>query len=132
MFRLILGVVLGVAAGVLGTFVLEAVGHGLYPPPKGIDFADPDVMRNAMALITTPAKIAVLVAWGGGVFAGAMVADLVAERRALAGWIAAVVLFGAAAFTMTQIPHPMWMMAGAVVVDLAAAYAAARLFGRRA
>lgn len=130
MFRSILGIVLGVGAGVLATYVAYALGHDLFPPPAGVDFADPAIGPDAISILPLGAKLAVMAAWAVGVFAGAAVADLVAERRGSAGWLAALVLSGGAASIVLQTAYPAWMVAGAIGLNFGAAYLAWRLFGR--
>jgi hypothetical protein len=87
-------------------------------------------MASVMGKIALGAKIGVLIAWFLGVLAGASTALLIAGRRQPGGWIVAGVLFTFAVWTMTTIPHPPWMIVGAVLAEILAAFAADRAFGR--
>jgi hypothetical protein len=130
MLRLILGAVLGLFVGVLVTAVVEGTGHAIFPPPPGVDLTDPATLKSVMSQVPLEAKIAVLLAWFLGVLFGASTADLVAGRRALAGRIVSLVIFGFAAWTMISIPHPAWFVAAACVAMLLGAFLADRAFGR--
>ncbi len=130
MLRITLGVVAGLIVGMVVTGVVESVGHALFPPPPGVNLTDPAALASVMGKIPLGAKIGVLVAWFLGVLTGASTALLIAGRRQPGGWIVGALLFAFAAWTMATIPHPAWMIAGAVMAELAAVFAADRAFGR--
>lgn len=127
MLRIVLGIIIGVIAGGVVIAVVETAGHMLFPPPEGVDLKNPDNVKTIMQDIPVAAKAAVLVAWGLGVFAGGVVARLVSQRAAYTAWIVAAILFAGAVSTMVMIPHPIWMMIGAVIVTLAGAFAANKM-----
>lgn len=130
MLRGILGVLAGVIAGAITIGIAEFAGHMIYPLPQGIDPHDPAALKTFMAIVPTGAKVAVLVAWALGTFVGSAVAIFVAQRQSWPAWVTATALFGAALATMVQIPHPDWMAAGATVLTLASAIAAAYIWAR--
>lgn len=129
MLRNIGAVAVGVLAGAIVIFVVEAIGHIFFPPPEGLDIRDPAARDIIMSQIPTGAKIAVVVAWFAGVFAGGVAALMVARRWAPAAWVVAGTLFAMALITMVQIPHPWWMMAGAVAATLLGGFGAIRVMG---
>lgn len=124
MARTLLGIVAGVFLGVIVIMVVESLGHVIFPPPDGTDLKDPEALKAIMMDVPVGAKFAVLVAWGLGVFAGGAVARKIAADFPHAAWLVGVALFAAAAFTMMQIPHPVWMMAGSVIATIAGVFAA--------
>ncbi len=130
MLRGILGIVAGLVAGVLTTFVLEAAGHLIYPPSPGFDLTDPAGLKAFMDQVPLGAKVAVLIAWALGIFVGCAVAIFVAQRQSWPAWVTAVLLFGAALSTMVIIPHPDWMLWGATALTLASAISAAYIWAR--
>jgi hypothetical protein len=130
MQRGILGVVAGIIAGVAVTMISEMAGHTFYPPPPGINLEDPQALKTIIDVIPLGAKIAVIVAWALGVFAGSATAIFVAERQSWPAWVTAFVLFGFALATMTYIPHPDWMVLAATLLTLASAIAAAYMWAR--
>jgi len=77
--RKFLGVLAGLAALVVVVWIVEAVGHGIWPPPPGVNLADPAQLAGLMDKIPLAAKIAVVAAWFLGAIAGAWVANRVAR-----------------------------------------------------
>ena len=128
--RLALGILAGLVTGVVIIAVTESIGHLIFPPPDGVDLKSPEALKAIMKDIPLGAKVSVLVAWGLGALGGGLVGIKVARGAAIAAWIVAALLMAAGAFTMTQIPHPMWMMIGAVAVNIGGAFVATRLAGR--
>lgn len=131
MLRLVLGVMAGLLAGVVVTAAVESMGHMLFPPPAGTNLTDPAAVRGIMAQLPLQAKVFVLIAWFLGVLAGASTAALVAGRRALAGRITAGIFAAFVAWTLVSIPHPAWMVVGALVAVVVATLLADLAFGRR-
>jgi hypothetical protein len=128
MLRNIGAVAAGVVAGAIVIFIVEGAGHMIFPPPDGVNLKDPAALAGIMESIPLGAKIAVLVAWFAGILAGGSAALYIGRRWAPVAWVVAAALFGMAAVTMIQIPHPLWMMIGAVVATLAGAFGAIKLF----
>jgi len=124
--RPFLGTLAGLVAGVVIIFVVEMLGHVLYPPPEGVDLKDPAQLEALMGTIPLGAKIAVLIAWGLGVFGGGAAAVSISGGVRWPAAVVAVVLLGFAAMTMIEIPHPAWMVAGALFATGAGWYGATR------
>ncbi|MGE3396591.1 MAG: hypothetical protein AB7H79_06785 [Sphingomonas sp.] len=129
--RLALGVIAGIVVAFACVFGVESIGHSLYPLPAGFDLTNPRDVDRLMAVMPTAALAFVVVAWFVGALAGAFTANLIA-RRALAGWIVAMLVIAAAVATMVMIAHPAWMWAAGLLLPLAAALLAARLVRARA
>jgi len=53
----------------------------------------------------------------------------VIARRAIAGWMVALLVIAVGVYTMAIIPHPTWMWAAGVVLPLIGAWLAKRLAG---
>lgn len=129
--RQVLGVIAGVIVGGLVVFVVELIGHSLFPPPAGTDLSDPEAVKRLISTLPTGALIMVLVGWLLGSFAGAWTANRIA-RTTIAGWIVAGLFVLLTAYNFTIIPHPAWMMAAGIAIPLAAAATASRAGTRRA
>lgn len=109
--------VVGVFAGGLTIFLVEAAGHALFGT------ADPTDLSG----ITGPMFASVLVAWVvGSAVAGAVAAAWARRGSAGVGAVVGLVLLAAAVSNMVAFPHPAWMMVGAVVLMPTAAWLAAR------
>lgn len=127
MLRNILGVIAGIFAGVLVISLVESLGHVAFPPPEGVDLRNPAELKSIMHEIPLAAQLAVLVAWGSGVFVGGLVARRLATGFAFCAWVVGAVLFAGAGSTMIAIPHPPWMIVGAIIVTLSGVFAANHL-----
>ena len=121
--RMLMGVVAGIVVAFLCVFAVEWVGHGLYPPPAGLDASNPADQARLMASMPAAAKALVLAAWFVGALAGAWTANRIAGRG-LAGWIVALLVIAAGIVTMIMIPHPAWMWAGGIALPLLGAWIA--------
>lgn len=126
--KTVLGVVAGVVIAFLCIFAIEAVSHLLFPPPPGTDLTDPAQVARLMEVMPTAALVMVVVAWFAGALAGGWVANALA-KRALAGWIVALLVIAGGVATMVMIPHPPWMWAAGIGLPLVGAWLAQRLAG---
>jgi hypothetical protein len=129
--RMVLGIVAGIVVAFACVFVVEVIGHGLYPPPAGLDMSNPADQARLMEAMPAAAKALVLAAWFLGTLAGAWTANRIAGRR-VAGWVVALAAIAAGVATMLMIPHPAWMWAGGTALPLLGAWLAERLAGRKA
>ena len=124
MIRTILSVIAGIVAGGVVVALVEGAGHMVFPPPEGVDLKDPEALKTIMHDIPVAAKIAVLVAWCLGVFAGGSVAKLIGKSGSTSVWAVAVVFAIFTIANLFMIPHPGWMIAGAFVAIILGAIAA--------
>lgn len=124
--KTVVGVVAGVVVAFLCIFAIEAVSHLIFPPPPGTDFTDPAQVARLMEVMPTAALVMVVVAWFAGALAGGWVANVVA-KRALAGWIVALLVIAGGVATMVMIPHPAWMWGVGIALPLIAGWLAQRL-----
>jgi len=125
MLKLVLGIVAGVVACFATVFVVEWIGHQIFPVPGGMP-ADPEAMKAAMASLPFATLASVVVAWVLGALGGALVANAIA-RRALAGWIVVALLIAATVANLLMFPHPVWMAVCGVVLPLAMGWIAQRM-----
>lgn len=126
MVRLILGIVFGAIVGMLTIAAVEAIGHLIWPPPKGLDPNDTEAFRAVAAKMPTSALAMVVAGWTTGALVGALVANLIA-RRALAGWIVAGLVIAAIVANATLIPGPLWMPLSGIVLAILAGWIASRV-----
>ncbi|MCB2113712.1 MAG: hypothetical protein KDD85_09200 [Parvularculaceae bacterium] len=110
MLKSVLSVVVGVIAASIIILAVELIGHSIYPPRAELDPTDP----ASIAMIPLSAQIAVVIAWFSGAFGGGIVASRIANRWAPPAWVVAATILLLAGSTMLQIPHPAWMVIGAV------------------
>lgn len=129
MLRLVLGIIAGVVVGGVVVALVERAGHMVFPPPEGTNLKDPEALKAIMAQIPLGAKIAVLVAWFCGVFAGGTAARFITKGAPSSAWIVGGIFALFTAINLFMIPHPVWMIAGAIIA-IAAGILAANQFAR--
>lgn len=124
--RKILGVLAGLAALIAVVWVMEAIGHSIWPQPIVPSPPSPADLATLLDRIPLAAKIAVVVAWFMGALAGAWVANRVAHW-AMAGWIVVAIGIAFGVATLFMIPHPLWMQIAAVAAPLSGGWIGTRL-----
>lgn len=131
MGRAVLAALAGLVTMGIAVFLIEGLGHLLYPLPPGTDLSDPDTQRRLVAMVPGPAKAFVVGAWAVGSFIGAWVAARLAtaHRRGAALTVGAVMVV-LVAVNVSTIPHPVWMVAAGLILPIPLALAALRLARR--
>ena len=124
--RKFLGILACLAALVATVWVVEAIGHSVWPPPPGTNMSDPAQLATLLDKIPLAAKLAVVTGWLLGAMAGTWAANAVA-RWTPASWIVAAMGIAFGVMTLFMIPHPLWMQISAVVVPLIGGWAGLRL-----
>lgn len=105
-----------IAAGIAGVVIagllvwlVEMLGHAVYPPPTDLNFADPDAMRAYIDMLPLGALLFVAAAWFIGTLGGTFTACRIGDAKPM---IFAVVVGGlmliATLFNLVTIPHPLW------------------------
>ena len=118
-----------VIAGLVIAFTLiwliEKVGHTIYPPPADLDFSDPGAVRPYIATLPIFALLFPMFAWFIGTFAGSLAACLIgtARRVVFAGIVGVLVLAGTIA-NLILIPHPLWFSILSVIGIVVSAWLA--------
>lgn len=130
--RYLLALVAGVLVAGFVVAGIEALGHTMYPPPKGLDTTDMEQLRAAVEAMPVGALLFVMLAWIAGAYVGGVVAARLApgHRGLMAGVIGALILAGAVA-NLVMIPHPLWFAIVSVLAVLVATTLAAWAGRRR-
>ena len=114
-----------VIAGLL-VWVVEMIGHSIFPVPEGPDFSDIEALPIG-------ALLAVVVAWIvgaiGGTFAACRIAT--APPYIYAILVGGFILLGIG-FMLSIIPHPTWMAVTGVVGTIVGAWLGMFLAGKKA
>jgi hypothetical protein len=105
-----------IAAGVLGVivafatvWVVEKIGHAVYPIPEGLDFADAEAMQEYIATLPLGALLFVALAWFLGSAIGTCAACAAGTARPLNfALVVGGLVFIATAVNLVMIPHPIW------------------------
>lgn len=128
MLRNILAIIAGLAAGIVVIFIMEFVGHGIYPPPAGFDPTDEAAMENVMMQAPVGALLMVILAYILGSFAGGFVASQLSRSAPLRNAIiVGILLLIAGVVNVFMIPHPVWYLVLSMAVYLPFAYLGGKL-----
>ncbi len=122
----ILATIAGVLIGSMVISGIEAVSHQRMPLPESIDYKDPVQLASYMDQAPLAAKLAVVFAWGAGMFVGAAAAVFMTSRKRWPATAVVLILLAATGVNFAMIPHPGWMIVGAVVVAGVAWFGATR------
>jgi hypothetical protein len=123
---LVVGIV--VAFGLVAA--IESLGHRLFPPPKDVNWNDPNVLRDYVQRLPIGALLFVVAAWVIATFTGGFAAARIARARPMlfAGIVGGLVLCATIA-NLVMIPHPVWIavtgLGGIVIATVAAGKLAA-------
>jgi len=108
--------VAGVVIAMVMVWLVEKVGHAVYPPPPDLDFADADAMRAYVETVPLGALLFVAAAWFIGTLCGTCAACAIGTAKPM---IFAMVVGGlmliATIINLVMIPHPMWFSVLGVV-----------------
>jgi hypothetical protein len=121
-------VMAGMVVAVTIVSVFDLVAGRFHPLPAGIDVRDMAQMRAHAEAAPPSAMLIVLAGWIVAPFVGGLVASRIAARsRHQYAWVIAGVLLAATLANLFAIPHPAWMVAGALIGVPSAGWLAARL-----
>jgi hypothetical protein len=134
MARLIGGIVAGIVAAFATVWIIDLVGHMLYPLPSDLNMRNFEEIGVYIQSMPTGALAFVLGAWFAGALAGGLVAALISERHWTV-WLIAGLVAAAGLLNVLMIPHPVLLQIGAIAAPLlgglvASQMARSRLAGR--
>lgn len=120
------------AAAVAGLFVafvsiylIDKLGHSIYPPPADLDFSDPDAIRPYIATLPITALLFPMFGWFTGTFLGSVIACLIGTAKA---WVFPTMvgglIFAATIANLIVIPHPLWFSIISLLGIIASAWLA--------
>jgi len=123
MWKNIAACIVGVVIAGALVWLVEMIGHSVYPPPSGLDFSDPDAMHAYIAAMPVGAFMFVGGAWFLATLVGTFAACKIGDAQPM---IFAIVVGGlmliATAANLMMIPHPLWFSILGVIGILVAAW----------
>lgn len=128
MWRKLLGILGGIAAGAAIATVTEWIDGVLHPPPASIDPGNVESYRVYVARLPASAFVLLLCGHALGSIAAGAIATLIARRAAL--WpavVAGVALFLGGAVNVIALPHPTWFVGLDLACYVPLAWLGARL-----
>jgi len=127
-----------IAAGVAGILIagalvwlIEMLGHYVYPPPPDLNFADPEAMGAYVATLPMGAFLFVGGAWFVATLGGTYVACKIGDAKPMTyAIIVGGLMLVATAANLMMIPHPLWFSVLGVIGIIVAAWLGMTLGGR--
>jgi hypothetical protein len=118
----LVSILTGCAAGIAVIFVMDMLGHQMFPPPPELSLQNPEDLKKFIALMPVGAFLLLL----GGAFLGSFVGGIVSawiarENKFMNVIIVGVVLTALGVLNFMMIPHPMWFMIASLVIYFAGA-----------
>lgn len=127
MGRRILAILAGFILAIVVIFAVEYCSHLVYPLPPGVDPTNAEALRSVMSRMPTGAFVFLLAGWLLGTATGAATAQRINRAPTLVpGLVVGAMIFAASVFNFKAIPHPVWVVAVALVGIPAVAYLATR------
>lgn len=111
MVRSIVAVVAGAVVAVALVAAIDALGHRVYPLPKGVDWNDPVVVGRIVRGLPVGAFLFAVASWVVAAFAGAWLAARLAPARPLLhGGIVGALMLAATIANLMMFEHPLWVI----------------------
>jgi hypothetical protein len=113
---MLLGAVVGITVAFVTVFILQKIGHIVYPPPAGMDPTDTEAFMTYVASMPLGAFLFVLASYFIGTFDGVFIACLVARMKYhIFGIVVGGLMLVVTIANLILIPHPPWFSISAVV-----------------
>ena len=110
MLRDFVAVVAGIITAFLTIMLIDKIGHMIYPPPAGLDFADPEAIRPYLATLPIGAYLFIWASSVVGALTGTLIACFAgAARTAILAAAVGGIVFAATVANFIWIPHPLWL-----------------------
>jgi len=108
--------VAGIVIAVLAVWLVQMIGHAVYPPPAGLDANNLEAMKDYVAALPLGAFLFVIASYFVGTLAGTCAACAIGTMlpRVFAILVGCLMLI-ATAMNVAMIPHPTWFIVVAVV-----------------
>ena len=128
MIRNAAAIVVGIVTAFGLIWLIELLGHTIYPPPADLDFSDTEAIRPYIATLPVIALLFPMFAWFIGTFAGSLVGCYIGEARPLlfVGVVGGLVLAATIA-NLIVIPHPLWFSIISILGIVASAWLALQI-----
>ena len=123
--RKLFGVLAGIAVAFLIVATTDYISTLLFPT-AALDTSDPDIVAAYIASLPLAAKLIVVSGWLIAPFGGAWLSLRIADWPT-GGWIVTIMFLAGGLFNQYALPHPVWMLASALVLPLLGGWLAQRL-----
>ncbi|WP_449397689.1 hypothetical protein [Chryseobacterium wanjuense] len=117
MLRRILAVIAGIIVGSIGIWLIERVGHSLYPFPEGLKPTDIEGFKTYVENLPFMGKFIVILGYALGALLSGFVATKVANNnKPTAAIICGIIFMFFTIYNMVVLPTPIWFWVLGIVV----------------
>lgn len=127
MIKNVLYVLSGVIIGGAVIYLVESIGHKIYPLPENFDWTDTKAIENHIATLPIGAFVIVLLAYILGSFAGGFMTALYKNSGLPNVMAVGILLLFLGMLNLLMIQHPTWFLAVSLLVYVPSAYLGGRL-----
>jgi hypothetical protein len=127
MIKNVLYVLSGVIIGGAVIYLIESIGHKIYPLPENFDWTDAEVIEDHIASLPIGAFVIVLFAYILGSFSGGFMAALYKNSGLPNAIVVGILLLLLGLLNMLMIQHPTWFLVVSLMIYLPFAYLGGRL-----
>ncbi len=121
MLKSSLAVLAGIIGGSAVIWLIEALGHALFPAPAGLGMQGPGVTSEHLQQMPVLLLSVVLLAYAAGSFAGGWISVAISEKlrdSIIVGF--ALLVFGIV--NLLMVSHPVWFVVVSVLIYIPCAY----------
>ncbi len=110
MGRNLIGLAAGLISAMFVIFLVEKMGHAIYPPPEGLDMSDPEIWKEHIATVPTGALVIVLLAYVIGSTAGGFIIGVIGGKYSkIFSLVLGAILLILGLINLIILPgHPVW------------------------
>ena len=128
MGRKVLAGLIGVIVAFFTVWLVQKLGHMVYPPPTDLDPADTEAFGAFVESLPVAALLFVIASYFIGAFDGTFVAALIArdDHYIYPALVGGVVLI-ATTMNLILIPHPTWFAVTAIIAIVVASWLGLKL-----
>lgn len=117
MVRRILAVIAGIVVGSIGIWLMERLGHSLYPFPAGMKLDDIEGFKAYVDNLPFMGKFIVILGYALGALLSGFVATKVANNnKPTAAMICGIIFLFFTIYNMVLLPTPAWFWVLGIVV----------------
>ncbi|MCG8306272.1 MAG: hypothetical protein MI975_02695 [Cytophagales bacterium] len=128
MFKKLLYILAGIITGTILIYLVEMLGHLIYPPPEGLDVNDTEALKDIIKDLPTGALLFVLLAYALGSFGGGLISGILSKSsKIINSIIVGAVLMILGFINLFMIPHPVWFSIVSLLLYIPSAYFGGRV-----
>ena len=133
MGKKILSVVAGLLVNALVVFLVETIGHFIFPHPEGYEKIlelSKEEMKVMMDSLSTGNHLFMILGWTLGPFIGAVVASKILPNYwKTSSFVIGVIVALMLVLMNSMIPHPTWLITIGIILPVPLAYFGGKVFG---